>query len=54
MKDLIVLGLILLILTLVIIYIIRAKRSGVKCIGCPHSKGCSSCGCGNHDTKKEK
>lgn len=30
-------------------YIVRAKKSGVKCIGCPHSKVCSSknggCGC---------
>ncbi len=26
-------------------YVIRAKKRGVKCIGCPHSKECSSCHC---------
>ena len=26
-------------------YIVRAKKQGVKCIGCPHGKTCSgSCG----------
>ena len=25
-------------------YIIKAKKSGQKCIGCPHSKNCSG-GC---------
>jgi len=35
-------------------YIIHAKKSGRKCIGCPDSKTCShkcggcSCGCGSH------
>lgn len=36
-------------------YIIKAKKSGAKCIGCPHAKECSSvkaskkcsCGCGD-------
>ena len=26
-------------------YIIKAKKSGQKCIGCPDSKTCSSGGC---------
>ena len=26
-------------------YIIKAKKSGQKCIGCPSSKTCSSGGC---------
>ena len=26
-------------------YIIKAKKSGQKCIGCPDSKNCSSGGC---------
>ena len=42
LADLIVIGVIILILGLVITYIIRAKKSGVKCIGCPMSKNCSS------------
>lgn len=24
-----------------ITYVVRAKKKGVKCIGCPHSKNCS-------------
>jgi len=40
-----------------VLYIIKAKKSGKKCIGCPDSSSCSgschscSCGCG---TKKEE
>lgn len=37
-----------------VFYIVKAKKSGQKCIGCPHSKTCGSagkcsgnCGC-NH------
>ena len=26
-------------------YIIRAKKKGQKCIGCPYSKECASKGC---------
>ena len=28
-----------------IAYIVKAKKSGQKCIGCPDSKTCSSGGC---------
>ena len=27
-----------------IFYIVRAKKKGVKCIGCPHSKTCGKQG----------
>ena len=30
-----------------IFYIYKAKKSGKKCIGCPHSCNCSG-GCGGH------
>ncbi len=40
-------------------YVIRAKRRGGKCIGCPHSKscasrqnGCSSCCSGDNHQEK--
>ena len=33
--------LIVLIISSVIIYIVRAKQKGVKCIGCPDAKTCS-------------
>lgn len=39
-------------------YIIHAKKSGKKCIGCPSSKDCShkcgGCGCGCHSEEKEE
>lgn len=41
-------------------YIIHAKKSGKRCIGCPDSKDCSgkcggcSCGCGAKDNEQDK
>lgn len=43
--DFVVIGVIVAILGGVIFYIHRAKKQGVKCIGCPDAKTCSgSCG----------
>ncbi len=45
MTDIIV-GLVIVgILSLVIGYIVKEKKRGTKCIGCPHSKSCSKCSC---------
>lgn len=48
--DYIVIFVILLILALAALYVIKAKKNGEKCIGCPHSKQCRSknkgCSCG--------
>ncbi|MBE5868189.1 MAG: FeoB-associated Cys-rich membrane protein [Lachnospiraceae bacterium] len=41
MKDIILIGILAFILGAAIIYIIRAKRRGVKCIGCPAGAECS-------------
>ncbi len=55
MIDLIIIAVIVVILACAITYIIKAKKSGIKCIGCPAAKQCSSqhkCsgGCGScHD-----
>ena len=50
MSDIIVVAIVVVVLGLAIGYIVRQKRSGAKCIGCPHSKTCTSgscnCGCG--------
>lgn len=51
MKDIIVGIILIIVLGLTISYIVRAKRSGVKCIGCHSEKSCgsngaSSCSCG--------
>ncbi len=45
MGDYIVLGILVVILAAVIIYLVRQKKKGVKCVGCPHGKSCSSCSC---------
>lgn len=60
MTDLIVVGILLIIIGAAIIYIVKEKKRGTKCIGCPaacncsgkngaHSEGC--CGC-HSDTKQ--
>lgn len=50
MLDFLLAALILGLLAAAIRYIVKAKKSGVKCIGCPSSGSCSShshssCGC---------
>jgi hypothetical protein len=46
--DWIVLAVILAIIGLVVWITYRAKKSGAKCVGCPHAKtcgnGCTGCG----------
>ncbi|MGL5152387.1 MAG: FeoB-associated Cys-rich membrane protein [Clostridium sp.] len=46
MGNAIVLVLIILILSLSIGKIVKEKKKGVKCIGCPYNKECSSHSCG--------
>ncbi len=42
--DIIVIGLICLIIGGAVTYIVRAKKKGNKCIGCPDAATCSKCG----------
>jgi len=42
--DIIVIGIILLIIGASTAYIVKAKKSGNKCIGCPYSATCHSAG----------
>ena len=59
MTDLIVVAVVLIVLGLVTFYIIRAKKQGQKCIGCPHSKQCASlkqgscCSCSNNESSNK-
>lgn len=48
MTDIIIIAVLLVIVGAVVAYIVKAKKSGQKCIGCPYSKTCASksCGCG--------
>ena len=41
MKDIILVVVVLLILGLAVLYIVRAKKKGVKCIGCHNGSTCS-------------
>ncbi len=41
MKSLIILGVISIITILAIVYVVKSKRKGKACIGCPCSGGCS-------------
>lgn len=46
MTDIIVIAVIVVILGAAVRYIVKAKKSGKKCIGCPDSGKCSGgCGC---------
>ena len=57
MENYIVLAILAVILIAAIVYIVRAKKKGVKCVGCPNSGTCSkntqnttcSCGCNNQE-----
>ena len=45
LSDYIVLGVFVAIITLVIIFVIREKKKGTVCIGCPHAGSCSKKNC---------
>ncbi|MBP3369040.1 MAG: FeoB-associated Cys-rich membrane protein [Clostridia bacterium] len=42
LADIIIVAILAAICTGIIIYIVRQKRRGVKCIGCPYSGECSN------------
>ncbi len=41
--DYLLLGLMALLVFLAAAYLLRAKKKGQKCIGCPYSKACTGC-----------
>lgn len=55
MGNIIVSGVLLTIIISAIYYIYQAKKSGVKCIGCPHggSESKEACGCDTEMTTLE-
>lgn len=53
LTDIIVIAIIAVIIGAICLYLRAQKKKGVKCIGCPHSKGCSgNCGCNNTEKTK--
>ncbi len=60
MENFIVIGILALIVGAIIFYLVREKKKGVKCIGCPHGKQCcdhrcEKCGggCASHTENQE-
>lgn len=56
MENIIVLAIVVVVIGLAIGYIVKAKRSGKKCIGCPDGGSCgksTGCGCGCCGDEKE-
>ena len=47
MTDILVIALVAVIVGLAVWYVIRARKKGVKCVGCPEGLQCGSKGCGN-------
>lgn len=41
MADFVLAGIVVVIIGAAVIYIVKAKKSGVKCIGCPAGGNCS-------------
>ena len=63
MENIIIIAVLALIVGGAVAYLIKAKKSGQKCIGCPDSKtcsgycsgGCASCGhCGGAENDENK
>ena len=55
--DYIAIAAIVLILGVAVFYIVRAKKRGEKCVGCPYAKHCGgNCGggCANETKEKDK
>ena len=52
MQDFIILAVLACVLIGVIFYIIREKKRGAKCIGCPYAKQCGG-NCGGHNSISE-
>ncbi len=42
MENFILIAIIVLIVGVATIYVVRAKKRGVKCVGCPHAKECAN------------
>ena len=54
--DYIAIAAIVLTLSAAVLYIVRAKRRGEKCVGCPYARQCGgkcSGGCGKNEANQE-
>lgn len=54
-ENIIIIAVIAVIITAVVIYLVRAKKRGEHCIGCPYAKQCSGkCSDKNHNNNSKK
>lgn len=51
--DIIAIVAVVLIVACAVFFIVRAKRRGQKCVGCPYSKGGCTCNCSSCNDKGE-
>lgn len=61
MTDIIIIGILLIVIGGAVFYIVKAKKNGAKCIGCPAGGNCpgksgskSACICGCQTDAKDK
>lgn len=54
MIDYIIIAVIAVIVGLAVWYIVREKKRGKKCIGCPYANSCKSCSCASQKEKQGK
>lgn len=61
MTDVIIIGILLVVIGGAVFYIVRAKKNGAKCIGCPAGGNCpsksggkSACTCGCQTDAKDQ
>ncbi len=48
MENIIIILVLAFIIGFAIVYLLRAKKRGQKCVGCPYSKECGSNSCNSH------
>ena len=44
MIDFIVVAILVVVVGAALAYIIKSRKNGIKCVGCPEAKNCCSCG----------
>ena len=52
MADVIIIALLLIVVRAAIVYIVKEKKRGVKCIGCPSAGTCHKRNCGCHSNAR--
>ena len=53
-ENIIIIAILAAIIGGIILYLIRAKKRGETCIGCPYAKQCGGGACGGHSRQAKK